>query len=99
MDAGEDLLSEVGRSLLKKKRAAIRQKAVRDIKRKVAEKRFLKRRRSKRVSKILRDCPEIGKRIEEYVKNSGVGVDAWRRTGMLTFDGNRKLQKKQPSNG
>ncbi len=91
---GDDLLGGVGRSLLKKKRATIRRKAVRDIKKKIAEKRFFKRRRSKRISKTLRDCPEIGKTIKEFVKSSGVGADAWRRTGILTFDGNRKLQKK-----
>ena len=42
----------------------------------------------------MRDFPEIGKTIEEFVKSSGVGADAWRHTGILTFDGNRKLQKK-----
>lgn len=91
---GEDLLGENGRALLMKKRAAMKRKAVREIKKKVAERRFLKRRRSKRVSKVLQDCPGIGKTIEEFVKDCGVGADAWRRTGILTFDGNRKLQKK-----
>ena len=44
--------------------------------------------------KIVKDYPEIGMEIEKFVKDCGVGADAWRRTGILTFDGNRKLQKK-----
>ena len=32
---------------------------------------------------------DIGNVIEEYVKdNNNVGADCWRRTGVLTFDGN-----------
>lgn len=42
----------------------------------------------------MKDCPGIGKTIEEFVKDSGVGADAWRHTGILTFDGNRKVGKK-----
>lgn len=44
--------------------------------------------------KIQRDCPDIGKTTEEYVKKCGVGADAWRRTGVLTFDGNTHVGKK-----
>jgi hypothetical protein len=36
----------------------------------------------------------MGKEIEKFVQESGVGADAWRRTGVLTFDGNRKVNKK-----
>ena len=56
------------------------------------EERFLKR--SKKVSGILTQCPDIGKEIKQLVQDSGAGVDAWRQTGVLTFDGNRKLEKK-----
>jgi hypothetical protein len=42
----------------------------------------------------LKECPNIGKEIEKFVQESGVGADAWRRTGVLTFDGNRKVNKK-----
>lgn len=38
--------------------------------------------------------PEIGKEIENFVMECGAGADAWRRTGVITFDGNRKVQKK-----
>lgn len=32
--------------------------------------------------------------MEEFVESKRVGADAWRRTGLLTFDGNRKSGKK-----
>lgn len=43
---------------------------------------------------MLQDCPGIGQAIEEFVKSCGAGADAWRRTGAITFDGNRKLKQK-----
>ena len=92
--SNEDVLGERGRAVLVKKRAALKRKTVCEIKKRVAERRFLKRRRSKKMSKIVKDYPEIGMEIEKFVKDCGVGADAWRRTGILTFDGNRKLQKK-----
>lgn len=82
-----------GQFLIKKRRDAIRRKATRDAKRKIAEQRLLKRRKSKKVSKILQDCPDIGKTIEDFVQKCGAGADAWRRTGVITFDGNKKLEK------
>ena len=89
-----NVLSASGKEMIKKRREALRRKAVRDAKRRVTEERFLKRRRSKKVSRILTQCPDIGKVIEKFVQDSGAGADAWRRTGVLTFDGNRKLKKK-----
>ena len=49
---------------------------------------------SNRTSKLLQDCPNIGAVIESFVQDNNVGADAWRRTGVLTFDGNTKLGKK-----
>lgn len=49
---------------------------------------------SPRTSKILQDCPCIGEVIEDFVKDHNVGADAWRRTGVLTFDGNANLKCK-----
>ena len=40
------------------------------------ERRFLKRRRSKRVSRFLSEVPGIGKEIEKFVKECGTGADA-----------------------
>ena len=84
-------LDENGREVIQKKLASIRRKACRQAK-KVAEMRFLKRRRDKRVGAIIRQCPGIGQEIESFVRSCGAG--AWRRTGALTFDGNRKLRYK-----
>ena len=83
-----------GRLLIEKKRASLKRKATREAKRKIMEKRFLKRRRSKRVGKIIQECPGIGEAIEEYVAQCRACADAWRRTGVVTFDGNRKVRKK-----
>ena len=60
----------------------------------IAEVIFLRRKRGKNVGKILKECPGIGSTIESYVKNAGVGADRWRRTGILTFDGNMKVVQK-----
>lgn len=55
---------------------------------------MLQRRRSKRVGSVLSKYPSIGKDIEAFVRSSGIGAEAWRRTGVLTFDGNRKVRRK-----
>ncbi|XP_028409254.1 uncharacterized protein LOC114531845 [Dendronephthya gigantea] len=89
-----NVLDNNGRLLIEKKRASLKRKAVRVAKRRIMEKRFLRRRRSKRISKIIKECPGIGEAIEEYVSQCGAGADAWRRTGVVTFDGNKKVQKK-----
>ncbi len=54
---------------------------------KVAERKFLSKKTSGRVSGILKNCPDIGK-----VRN--IGADAWRRTGVMTFNGNTTVGKK-----
>ena len=89
-----NVLGERGREMIKRRRAAIHRKAVREIKKKITERRFLKRRRSKRVSRFLSEVPGIGKEIENFVKECDAGADAWHRTGVITFDGNRKVKKK-----
>lgn len=38
----------------------------------------------------FKEIPNIGKDVEEFMKSRKVGADAWRRTGVLTFDGNVK---------
>ena len=43
---------------------------------------------------MIQQHPTIGKDIEEFVKSKRVGADAWRRTGVLTFDGARARGKK-----
>ena len=46
----------------------------------------------------MSQVPGIGKEIENFVKDCGAGADAWRRTGVITFDGNRKVKKKPTFN-
>ena len=79
------ITSAAGRELIRKKRVSIKTRH---------EKRLLARKLSKRTSKVLRDCPNIGKTIESFVEDHQVGADAWRRMGVLTFDGNSKLKDK-----
>ena len=47
-----------------------------------------------RVLCFLSEVPGIGKEIENFVKECGPGADAWRHTGVITFDGNGKVKKK-----
>ena len=55
---------------------------------------YLGRKRSKSVKGIVMQFPNIGKVIEAFVKERNVGADAWRRTGVLTFDGNCRVKEK-----
>lgn len=89
----DPLQAEV-KKLIAEKMKSLHLRAKRKAARKIAEARFLRRKRGKPVGKILKECPDIGKKIESYVKSTGAGADSWRRTGLLTFDGNRKLKKK-----
>ena len=93
-DDPDDYLKQDSKLALMKKIKYIRQKAQRDKAKAIAQRRFLMRKRSKKVSKILRDFPDIGKEIEQYVEQRSVGADAWRRTGVLTFDGNKRVAEK-----
>ena len=43
--------------------------------------------------RVLAKFPDIGNKIE-YVQNRHTVVDKWRRTGLLTFDGNIKVDQK-----
>ena len=89
-----DLRTEAGKKLLQRERRRIRQKAKRQAAKRVAEECLLKRKIPKRVGRVLRDFPDIGKEIENFVQSKRVGADAWRRTGILTFDGNLKQGQK-----
>ena len=94
-----DVLSEAGKILAAKKRAAIQRRAKRRQARAVAERRFLSRKISTRTGRILKECPDIGKTIETFVQERNIGADMWRRTGVLTFDGNTRLKQKATYEG
>ena len=38
----------------------------------------------------MKQFPNVANDIEEYVRSKRCGAEAWRRTGVVTFDGNRK---------
>ena len=84
----DDALSSEGQALIRKHRAIIRRKAKREISKEISSKRYLMRKVPKKVSRTVARFPNIGRDIEEYVKGKRVGADQWRRTGVLTFDGN-----------
>ena len=89
-----DPLCESGQLLIAKRRKAI-QRRTRHLRAKaVAERRFLSKKSSTRISRILSQCPDIGKVIESFVSEHNIGADAWHRTSVLTFDGNTRLPKK-----
>lgn len=89
----KDPLDTKGVSCIMKRREAIRRKAKREMSKRIAERRFLQK-RSKKIGTIQKQFPDIGNTIEEFVRKQGVGADSWRRTGVLTFDGNRRVGKK-----
>lgn len=42
----------------------------------------------------MSECPDIWKTIENFVSAANVGANQWRRTDILTFDGNRRISNK-----
>ena len=90
----KNILSESGKRLIQKKHKTIHRRAQRLMSKTIAKRRFLSRRVSPRISRIEKECPNIGAVVEEFVQKGNVGADAWRRTGVLTFDGNVKLPQK-----
>jgi len=80
--------------LVKRKRNIIKRKKRRHFNKLIAEKAILKRKVPPRASKLLKNFPNLGKDIDEFVRDNRVGADAWRRTGVATFDGNLKSGNK-----
>ena len=86
--------SERARQIITRKRKAIARRARRLKASKLATSNFLSRRISKRVKTLVDRFPDIDETIESYVSEANIGADAWRRTGVLTFDGNLKVKQK-----
>ena len=59
----------------------------------IAECRLLSRKIREKTNTI-KCYPCIGQTIEKFIEDRQVGADQWRRTGILTFDGNSKLKQK-----
>ena len=88
------LLASSDSIVMKRKHAAIKNRARRLKVKIMIAKISLRRKVSERFRKIMLDYPYIGTVIENFVEEHSVGADAWRRTGVLTFYGNTKLKSK-----
>ena len=64
----QDPLVAKRKAVILKKRAAIQCKAKREIAKRIAERRFLQRRQSKRIGRIEEECPDIEKTIKDFVR-------------------------------
>ena len=90
----DDLSNDVTKKLITKRRIAIQRHARYLKAKKIAENNFLARKSSSHTRGILKDYPDIGQTIEDFVQSQNIGADAWRRTGVLTFDGNTRVGKR-----
>ena len=91
---GQRRLSEKMKAVVVKRRAAIKRQKQRYKAKLLVEKRLLSRKVTKTLHGVLLECPGIGKEIEAFVSERNVGADAWRRTGVLTFGGNKRIKEK-----
>lgn len=91
---GLSLTSDRLREVVARRRRSIQRRARYLWAKLLAERNYLGRKRSKSVKGIVMQFPNIGKVIEAFVKERNVGADAWRRTGVLTFDGNCRVKEK-----
>ena len=87
-------MTDETKQALKKKKDSIRRRNRRLHAKTVSQRRYLQKKQSKRVKTIVSTYPNIGKDIESFVESRSVGADAWRRTGVLTFDGNKSIKEK-----
>ncbi|XP_041459979.1 uncharacterized protein LOC121411367 [Lytechinus variegatus] len=90
----KDTSSKKAKEMVKKISKTILRRTERIAAKKLSKECLLKRKLPKRVSRIVAKYPDIGKVMENYVHDNMVGADAWRRTGVLTFDGNLKRGKR-----
>lgn len=93
----KNLHSKLAIAVITKHRKAICRRARYLRVKKIAEQNFLAWRTSSSVRGILKQYPDIGK--EEFVQQRNIGADHWRRTGVLTFDGNTRVKEKLHTNG
>ena len=87
-----ELTSERVKNLVIRQRKAIKRHGHYLKAKRIAERNFLQRKTSKRTSSVLQECPDIREVIEKFVMDRNIGADAWRRTGVLTFDGNARVR-------
>ena len=90
----ENLHSKLGQAVIMKRRKEIHRRARYLRVKEIAEQNYLGWRTTSFVRGILKQYPDIGKEIEDFVQQCNVGEDQWRRTGVLTFDGNTRVKQK-----
>ena len=78
------------KEVIAQQRRIFKKRARRRYLKEVTTRSLLKRKVPKRASKLLKKYPNLGKDIENFVHENRIGADAWRRTGVATFDGNIK---------
>ena len=88
------VMEEEKKTVIKKHREILRRKIRRQRAKRIATANLLSRKVSKKARGIVKKFPNIGKAIEDYVSERNVGADYWRRTGVLTFDGNQNVKEK-----
>ena len=93
-----DLYRKDQEKALRKKVEALKRGAKRRTAKRIASKKYLQRSCLRRVENITTKYPELGTTIENFVPECNVGADSWRRTGLLTFDGNIQVKKKATYN-
>lgn len=99
-DSAEDYVgltsvaSEGVKRIVSKKRKSLARRVRRQKAKALAARNFLSRTISKQTKTVVDKFPDIGKSIESFVSESSIGADAWRRTGVLTFDGNLRVKEK-----
>ena len=84
--------SEKPKAIITTKRKTIKQRSQYLISKAIASQNFLKKKQSCRINTIVKDYSTIGKIFEDFVQSCNVGADAWRRTGVLTFDENVRIK-------
>lgn len=93
-DSDSDECDDKSSKLIKEKKIKLRRKIRRLKAKAIAECRFLSRTISKKASTLIKEFPNIGEIVEDFVRDHNVGADSWRRTGVLTFDGNVHIKDK-----
>ena len=81
----DDISSKQAKEMVAKQWKILKRRARIHAAKAMAQAGFLKRKITKRVAKVIEKYPNIGKDIEDFVREQKVGADAWRRTGVLTF--------------
>ena len=87
-----DILSNKAKAQIQQAWRKIKRAATRETSKKIAKEALLQRKIPKRVPTFLTKYPDIGDKMEEFVREHRVGAGQWRRTGVFTFTSNKNTQ-------